>query len=276
VIALHRFGTGEPLVLLHGIGHRWQAWQPVLDRLAEHHDVIAVDLPGFGGSPLPDGPLGMPETVARLDALFTELDLGRPHVAGNSLGGAIALELAAAGLVRSATALSPAGFTSAWELRWAIGALRMHRFTARVPEPVLRGAARSPALRALGWGMIVGRPRLLDPELAAADARALRDGPGFPAVARASRGYRFGGRPDVPVTVAWGTRDRILLPRQADRARRMLPGARHVTLRGCGHVPMNDAPDLVAGIILGTTGARPDSEPDSEPGPRPEIDDVAR
>jgi pimeloyl-ACP methyl ester carboxylesterase len=257
VIALHRRGAGEPLVLLHGLGHRWQAWQPVLDRLVEHHDVLAVDLPGFGASPLPDGPLDMPETVARLGALFAELGLDRPHLAGNSLGGAIALELAAAGLARSATALSPAGFTSAWELRWAIGALRVHRFTARMPDPLLRGAARSPALRALAWGMIVGRPRLLDAELAAGDARALRDGPGFPAAARASRGYRFGGSPDVPMTVAWGTRDRILLPRQADRARRALPRARHVALDGCGHVPMNDAPDLVAGIILSTTGALP-------------------
>jgi pimeloyl-ACP methyl ester carboxylesterase len=56
------------------------------------------------------------------------------------------------------------------------------------------------------------------------------------------------------VTVAWGTRDRILLPRQADRARRALPRATHVALDGCGHVPMNDAPDLVAGVILRTTG----------------------
>lgn len=50
-----RMGSGPPLLLIHGIGHRWQAWEPVLDRLTEQHDVIAVDLPGFGGSPLPAG-----------------------------------------------------------------------------------------------------------------------------------------------------------------------------------------------------------------------------
>ncbi|MFD1048194.1 alpha/beta fold hydrolase, partial [Kibdelosporangium lantanae] len=50
-INYERRGSGTPLVLLHGIGHRWQAWEPVLDRLALHHDVIAVDLPGFGLSP---------------------------------------------------------------------------------------------------------------------------------------------------------------------------------------------------------------------------------
>jgi pimeloyl-ACP methyl ester carboxylesterase len=254
-IALRRAGSGEPLVLLHGIGHRWQAWQPVLDRLAEHHDVLAVDLPGFGCSPLPPDPPTMAGTVASIAGFLASLDIWRPHVAGNSLGGAIALELAAAGQAASVTALSPAGFASGWESRWALGVLRTHRFTARVPEPVLRHAARSPRLRALCWGMIVGRPELLDPEEAAADARALRDGPGFPSVARAARGYRFACVPPVPVTVAWGTRDRILLPRQARRARTLLPDARHVALPGCGHVPMGDAPDLVARLILETTGA---------------------
>jgi pimeloyl-ACP methyl ester carboxylesterase len=282
-IALHRAGGGEPLVLLHGIGHRWQAWRPVLDRLAEHHDVLAVDLPGFGASPLPPDPPTMAGTVASIagflaaelaerppagglsaaelaerppaGGLSASLGIRRPHVAGNSLGGAIALELAAAGQAASVTALSPAGFATGWERRWALGVLRTHRLTARVPEPVLRHAARSPRLRALCWGMIVGRPELLDPEEAAADARALRDGPGFPSVARAARGYRCACVPPVPVTVAWGTRDRILLPRQARRARALLPDARHVALPGCGHVPMSDAPDLVARLILETTGA---------------------
>jgi pimeloyl-ACP methyl ester carboxylesterase len=260
-LALHRTGSGEPLVLLHGIGHRWQAWQPVLDLLAPYHDVLAVDLPGFGASPpAPQAPT-MTGTVASVAGFLASLGIRRPHLAGNSLGGAIALELAAAGHAASVTALSPAGFATGWERRWALGVLRTHRFTARVPEPVLRHAARSPRLRALCWGMIVGRPDLLDPEEAAADARALRDGPGFPSVARAARGYRLACVPPVPVTVAWGTRDRILLPRQAERARALLPDARHVALPGCGHVPMGDAPGLVARTILETTGAMRGEQP---------------
>jgi pimeloyl-ACP methyl ester carboxylesterase len=59
-----------------------------------------------------------------------------------------------------------------------------------------------------------------------------------------------GDVPEVPVTIAWGTHDRILPPRQAGRALRQIPGARIVSLPGCGHVPMNDAPDLVAQVIL--------------------------
>jgi pimeloyl-ACP methyl ester carboxylesterase len=258
-VVFERRGAGAPLVLLHGIGHHWAAWSPVLDRLAEAHDVIAVDLPGFGRSPVPAAglPADMPGLVAGIVELFAALGLDRPHVAGNSLGGAIALELAAAGAVSSATALSPAGFCTPRELRWALSVLTLHRNAARLPEPVLRSLFASPALRTLALGMILARPNRMALAEALADARALREARAFRAVARAGRGYTFAGAPTVPVTVAWGTRDRILPYRQAALARTRLPAARHLDLAGCGHVPMHDDPELVASVILGTTGARP-------------------
>src|SRR5919204_4401253 len=94
-IAYDRHGSGEPLVLIHGIGHRRQVWDPVIPLLGRDFEVIAIDLPGFGESPVPpDGHVyDMPSTADRLDAFFHSLDLDRPHVAGNSLGGAVALEL---------------------------------------------------------------------------------------------------------------------------------------------------------------------------------------
>ncbi|MFG3303033.1 alpha/beta fold hydrolase [Micromonospora chersina] len=257
-VVFERRGAGAPLVLLHGIGHHWAAWSPVLDRLAEAHDVIAVDLPGFGRSPVPAAglPADMPGLVAAVVELFAALGLERPHVAGNSLGGAIALELAASGAVSSATALSPAGFCTPRELRWALTVLTLHRNAARLPEPVLRSLFGNPALRTLALGMILARPNRMALADALADARALREARAFRAVARAGRGYAFAGAPTVPVTVAWGTRDRILPYRQAALARTRLPAARHLDLTGCGHVPMHDDPELVASVILDTTGAR--------------------
>ncbi|MFE9959867.1 alpha/beta fold hydrolase [Micromonospora sp. NPDC005299] len=258
-VVFERRGAGVPLVLLHGIGHHWAAWSPVLDRLAEAHDVIAVDLPGFGRSPVPAAglPADMPGLVTGIVELFAALGLDRPHVAGNSLGGAIALELAAAGAVSSATALSPAGFCTPRELRWALTVLTLHRNAARLPEPVLRSLFANPALRTLALGMILARPNRMALADALADARALREARAFRAVARAGRGYAFAGAPTVPVTVAWGTRDRILPYRQAALARTRLPAARHLELTGCGHVPMHDDPELVASVILHTTGAKP-------------------
>ncbi|GHG15593.1 hypothetical protein GCM10018777_31700 [Streptomyces albogriseolus] len=103
-----RVGRGEPLLLLHGIGHHRQAWDPVVDILATEREVIAVDLPGFGDSPaLPDGlDHDLPTMTAALGGLCEALELDRPHVAGNSLGGLLALEMGRARLVRSVTALS--------------------------------------------------------------------------------------------------------------------------------------------------------------------------
>lgn len=255
-VVYERRGAGEPLVLLHGIGHHWRAWLPVLDRLAAVHDVIAMDLPGFGESPLPTAgmPADMPAVVTSVAEIFTALGLKRPHVAGNSLGGAIALELAAAGWVASATALSPAGFCTPRELRWAITVLSTHRLAARLPGPVIRSMLAVPMMRSLSFGLLLARPNRLTAEVALADARALAGAPAFRAVARAGRGYAFTGAPTVPVTVAWGTRDRILPYRQAALAKQRLPEARHVALTGCGHVPMHDDPDQVAAAILATTG----------------------
>jgi pimeloyl-ACP methyl ester carboxylesterase len=258
-VNLIRRGAGEPLVLLHGIGHRWQAWLPIMDELAAHHEVIAFDLPGFGASPVPpDGmPSDMARSVAGIATFLAGEGLDRPHVAGNSLGGAIALELAVAGFARSATAFSPAGFFTAREVRRAMLILKTMRASSFLPATLTRATLRVPAIRAICFGSLVAHPRRIDPLIAAQDAAAFRAGRGFTAVARGSRMYRFRGATAVPVTVAWGDRDRILRPHQARRARELLPQARHVSLSGCGHVPMNDNPALVASLIMQTTGAIP-------------------
>ncbi|MQY05637.1 alpha/beta fold hydrolase [Actinomadura macrotermitis] len=252
-IVFERRGSGAPLVLLHGIGHRWQAWKPVMDRLAAERDVIAVDLPGFGMSPpLPEGtPYTLDSAMESLAGAFAHLGLDRPHIAGNSLGGLFSLEAADRGLVSSATALSPAGFFNAAELRYAMSVLRASRMGARVPDAVLQQLARSPRRRKALFGMIYGRPDLLEVEELVADARAMRTAIGFEPTLRAGRDTRFlGSCADVPVTIGWGVNDRVLLPRQAIRAQRRLPNARFVWLEGCGHVPMGDDPELVAKVLL--------------------------
>ncbi len=248
-----RRGDGPPLVLLHGIGHRWQAWSPVLGMLAAEHDVVAVDLPGFGKSPPLTGTCGVAAIAAAVAELAAQLGLGHPHVAGNSLGGGVALELAAGGHASSATAFSPVGFWTPSEFWRGFTVLTILRGTTFLPVPLLGAMVRPAAVRKLAFGMVVHRPANLTPEQAMGDVLALRAGTAFPAVARAVRGYLFEGAPKVPTTVAWGAHDRILGHRQALRARRRLPGARHVDLPGCGHVPMSDDPGLVASTILATT-----------------------
>ncbi|MFF1704800.1 alpha/beta fold hydrolase [Streptomyces sp. NPDC058252] len=249
-----RVGTGEPLLLLHGIGHHRQAWDPVIHILAAERDVIAVDLPGFGASPaLPDGLRHDLSTVApALGALCEALEVERPHVAGNSLGGLLALELGREKLVRSVTALSPAGFWSPVERRYAFGVLiAMRQAARRMPLPVVERLSRTAAGRTVLTSTIYARPGRRSPEAVVAETLALARAEGFTETLQAGTSVQFTDDiPGLPVTVAWGTRDRLLVRRQGIRAKHIIPRAQLVRLPGCGHVPMNDDPALVARVIL--------------------------
>ncbi|WP_433356153.1 alpha/beta fold hydrolase [Microtetraspora malaysiensis] len=255
--AYEQHGSGEPLVLLHGIGSHRQAWDPIVPLLVAEHTVITVDLPGFGDSPdLPrDLSRDLPTMVTELGAMFTALGLELPHVAGHSLGGLIALRLAQAGLARSVTALAPAGFWTEAERRYAFAVLTAARNIARLPSWMVVRLATTPIGRAALTGTLYGRPDRCPPGEVVTSLAILRQSVAFNATLRAGRASDLfvGDIPGVPVTIAWGSADRVLFARQAARAAATIPGAHMVWLPGCGHVPMNDAPELVAHVILEAT-----------------------
>ncbi|HMD52526.1 MAG TPA: alpha/beta fold hydrolase [Solirubrobacteraceae bacterium] len=253
-INYHREGGGDPVVLLHGVGHHWQGWRPVIDLLAREFDVLACDSPGFGRSaPLAAGI--KPTISAYADAFewfFAELGLERPHVAGNSMGGAIALELARRRGIRSASAFSPAGFWTGAELRFCQLSLAA---LGGVPEPVrptIEALTRTRAGRVVLFSQTFGFPARLPVDEAIGTLRDAWAAPAMMGALAAFGEYRFQAPEElrsVPVTIAWGNRDRLLPYRlQAPRARRMLPWATHVTL-GAGHVPFYDDPPAVAAVV---------------------------
>lgn len=256
-LAYERRGQGPPLVLVHGLGSYRGAWIPVLDRLAAEREVFTLDLPGHGDSPLlPEGTRYDVRTLTdAVEQFVGDLGVGTPRAAGFSLGGGIALELARRGSVRSATALSPIGFWTPSEARYAAASLRGSRALTRVLRPVTPRLMRTTALRTAFLGQIYARPWRLDPQAALAAVEAFRKAAGFHLTLPNTFQYYFWGTPKSPVTVAWGTQDRLLLPIQAERARAALPEAQHVTLLGCGHVPMSDDPQQVAEVLL--TGSSP-------------------
>jgi pimeloyl-ACP methyl ester carboxylesterase len=252
-IAFDSHGSGPPLVLLHGIGSRRGMWSPVVGALARERRVIAVDIPGFaasGAEPVDPTPAGF---TRRMEQWFAEQGLGRPHVAGNSMGGAIALELARRGAVASATALSPAGFWTPRELAYAQRSLRASRAMVRGLRPAMPALTGAAAGRVATFSQVFAKPWRMTPDEAMATLDAFVDAPAFEPALTAFGHYRFAAGDElrgVPVTVAWGTRDALLIPRQAARARRLLPWATHVALRGCGHVPCHDDPATVAAVLL--------------------------
>lgn len=249
-------GAGPLLTLIPPVGLGGWVWRGVAERLTDDYTVAMIDLPGFGS---PSLPAGTPWTVER----FTDAvaDYIEPHwrgpvdVAGVSLGGAIALELARRGLANRALAVSPIGFWSRAEARYAVASLRVTQRLARLTRPVSRPLAGSAAARAALLAQVVGRPRGVPAEAAEVMAREVADAP-FAATLPYTGAYRFTPSPGMSetVTVAWGTRDRLLPPRQAERARKALPDARHVRLLGAGHVPLWDVPSQLAALL--TAGER--------------------
>jgi pimeloyl-ACP methyl ester carboxylesterase len=256
VLAHDRRGSGPPLVLLHGIGHTRRAWDPVVDLLAAERELILVDLPGHGASPLPAraAPLGVEELADVVERFIAGLDLDRPAVAGNSLGGALALELLRRGVARSAAALAPIGFWSRPARRYTIASLRAARAVIPLLRPVLPRLVQAAPVRAALLAQYFAHPARLSPSEAGRTITDFADAPGLVAILPYSRRYQFerGDELAGPVTVAWGDRDRLLIGRQFERAKEHLPRARHVALPGCGHVPMPDDPPAVASVLLGT------------------------
>jgi pimeloyl-ACP methyl ester carboxylesterase len=251
-LAYSRTGDGEPVVLLHGQGLSRRSWTPVIRRLAAERDVIAVDLPGHGESPLRpdrDSPAGMALGVA---SLLDQLGLDSVHVAGNSLGGWVALELGKLRRARTITALSPAGLWRRQAPVYVRAAMRQARINSRIVHRLSPGAPRSRPVRALFLVQASGHPAKVPYDVARAAVQDVATAPGFREALRGleRRDFRDGAAIDVPVTVAFGTRDRVLLPRVARRRDQLPAQTRWVKLAGCGHLPMFDDADAVATLIL--------------------------
>jgi pimeloyl-ACP methyl ester carboxylesterase len=241
-----RRGSGEPLVLIHPLGADVVVWEPVFDRLASARDVIAVDLPGFGRSPaLARGADPTPQALAGAVGSFLDtLGLDRVHVAGNSLGGWVALELARAGRALSAAGLCSAGFwTRPLGPRGGPDVRRIGRALLPLLPAIVRTAA---GRRALLRGA-VGHPERVPPAAAARLVRGYVTAPGFE---RANAAMRAGilsdiEQIDVPVTLAWGELDRLVR-----RPRTRPQHWRSLVLRGCGHIPTWDDPAQVSRALL--------------------------
>lgn len=254
MLAFERYGSGEPLVLVHGITHRRQAWYPVVEELAEQREVILVDLPGHGESdPLVTRGRPVAEVLREeFKHFLAEQGLERPHVAGNSLGGLVALVAGAEGDARSVTALSPAGF---WNTNSEFAYTRQIFLKAcslseRVGDRV-ELLARTGAGRRFMYGILCSHPGRVSPDQAIGDLRGfLRARPALRELLPAAEPFTDPIPLDVPVTIAWAGRDLVLPPWQAEVARKRLPHARHLMMRGLGHVPMTDAPHYVAKVLL--------------------------
>jgi pimeloyl-ACP methyl ester carboxylesterase len=253
-MAVERAGSGEPMVLLHGVGSNRHIWGPVMPALAERFEVFALDLPGFGDSPpLAGGDEPSVPALARAVELELErLGVGKPHLVGNSMGGWIAFELARRGRAHSVVAISPVGLHTRWEARLSDLHLAGHKAGARLSAPLGRLPFRLGPARSLLLRRMFARPGNVSPEAAALANRKLADSSSFTASRRWISSHRPEGLDQLtcPVLIAWGTKDRLLPARQGPRWVAEIPGAKLRLLPGLGHLSQSDDPDLVSSVIL--------------------------
>jgi pimeloyl-ACP methyl ester carboxylesterase len=255
----HRGGSGSPLVLLHGFTDTWRCWELVLPALEREHDVLAPTLAGHAGGPAIDGSVDENVLADAVERAMDEAGFESAHIAGNSLGGYLALQLAARGRARSVVALAPAG-------GWAEGDrsfVQTLDYFATMQELLKQAAPHADAIVATPEGRrrasfytttnfehIPGE-LLAHQMVGAASCPAV-----FPMIEHAKEhGWPLdAGRVNCPVRIVWGTADRILeWPRAAARYRDWFPQADWVELDGIGHCPQLDVPTETAELIAGFT-----------------------
>lgn len=253
-----RRGSGSPLLLVHGLGAGWRSWTPILDELARHREVIAIDLPGFGETPPLPGDVSIATLADSVADFIREQGLEGVSTVGQSMGGRIVLELARRGVGGDSVALDPGGFWSPRERAVFAATLRPSIVLVRALRGVLPALLSNPVGRTVLLAQLSARPWSLSRETVLPDVRGLADSPSVGAAMDAlTKGPLQQGAPagTAPgrVTIGWGRRDLVTVPRQADRAAHLFPDASLHWFERCGHFPQWDVPREATRLILDRT-----------------------
>jgi pimeloyl-ACP methyl ester carboxylesterase len=256
----HRGGNGSPLVCLHGFVDTWRTWELVLPALERHHDVLALTLPGHAGGPPLQALLTDDTLVDAVERCIDEAGMAEAHVVGNSLGGYLALRLAARARARSVVAFAPAG---GWadDDPWPVELLRLQ---LRLLEQATAAAPHADAITASPEGrrsateLITTNFEHIPSELIASQTVGIARAPEARRLLEYAQRAHWGldaERIDCPVRIVWGTADKLLRwPQSAVRYRtQLLPHAEWIELDGIGHCPQLDVPLEAAQLILGFT-----------------------
>lgn len=255
-----RFGNGKPILLIHGLGGSWRSWIPVLDRLSAQREVIAIDLPGHGKTPM----LEQPTTIAALADVVTGFlernQLKGIDVVGSSMGARLVLELArrGGGIVGAAIALDPGGFWEGWEKNffYITGSASIHIIKALKPAlPVLTGNKMT---RSVLLAQFSPRPWRISPSLALTELRGYAECPVYKellndlAYGEVQQGAERGSI-TRPLVIGWGKQDHICFRTQAIKALQLFPDAHLYWFNKSGHFPHWDKPAETTALILRVT-----------------------
>lgn len=251
--AVYRGGAGEPVLLIHGFTLNWQSWSGVIDELNNDFDVLAPTLPGHWGGPRSDESLTIAGFADFLEEQMNAAGWADAHLVGNSLGGWLALELAARGRARSVTAVAPAGIWRADSAEADEVRRKFRRFSRWAPamrfatHPAVPNAARRALLASFAH-----QPARVSRAMAAVTIEAPAHCDCFDSVVKdtAVTAVEALHRVEVPATVLFCGRDRVIPPaRYGARIVEAMPTIEAKTLPDVGHVPMLEAPGLIAAEV---------------------------
>jgi pimeloyl-ACP methyl ester carboxylesterase len=253
-VRLVRTGTGSAVVLIHGFGSSIYTWKDVIPALAARHDVIALDLPGFGESDRP-ADLSLEDLPRAVIGLMDRLGIERAALVGNSMGGATAAIVAATvpQRVSRLVLLDAAGFNMEPEARPLVV-----RLTTSWAAPVLGLLPGKRLLVERSLRQVFHDDALVTEERVSEYLAPARRPGTF--VAMRSLGASIGDRPSrvanalgditAPTLVVWGGDDRWIPLAHADRFVAGIAGARKLVIPACGHMPQEEKPGEVARLVL--------------------------
>jgi pimeloyl-ACP methyl ester carboxylesterase len=249
-------GAAEPVVFVHGLGGQWQNWLENIPRVAQDRRVIALDLPGFGMSPMPPHEITISRYGRYVDALCEHLRLGRVDLVGNSMGGYIAAEVAIQfpQRVDRLILVSAAGITTAnLAHRPVMTAGRIATALVTWSAPLDRKLAARPGSRHLSLLLVARHPSLLKADLAYEAFFKGTGKPGFQDALRANLDYDFRDRlPDIrrPTLIVWGEQDSIIPVKDAHEFERLIPDSRKVVMQDTGHIAMAERPSAFNDLMM--------------------------
>jgi pimeloyl-ACP methyl ester carboxylesterase len=252
-IGPERADAGKPLVFVHGLSGSWPNWLEQLPVFAREHRVIALDLPGFGHSPMPAEKLSIAGYARMLDKLLDRLEIDAAALIGNSMGGFIAAELAIAfpQRVERLVLVSAAGVSTHQHRGSALAVPALRRLERVLLAVSAWTAAKSDAvtrrarLRDLTLSVVARHPSRLPAALAAEQVRGAGK-PGFMQGFEAVLDYAIRERLAeiaCPTLIVWGDSDRLISVRDADVFAELIPNSRKVVFADTGHVAMLERPD---------------------------------
>lgn len=251
-----RYGNGQPLLLIHGLGGSWKSWMPVLEKLAAHREVIAIDLPGHGKTPPLEGPVTVDALADAVTDFIQRNGLTGIDTVGSSMGARLVLELARRGGVLGAVvSLDPGGFWEGWQRHFFYGSIATSVCLVRGLNFMLPLLTGNRITRTILLPQFSPKPWRIPAHLVLTELRGYVTSPVFDellynlAYGEEQQGAAT-GTITKPLMIGWGRQDRICFPSQSKKALHLFPDAHVYWFTKCGHFPHWDKPSETVALIL--------------------------